>query len=95
MPPIMENKLYGSNKISYQDLGEARLIIKHSQPINTDYAAGRSQHIQNIYIENVEGERFKYPYKHILRNIRRLRVQQVCRKTGGHDVRLSLPLNTH
>ena len=65
MPPIMENKLYGSNKISYQDLGEARLIIKHSQPINTDYAAGRSQHIQNIYIENVEGERFKYPFKHL------------------------------
>ena len=65
MQPIMENKLYGSNKISYQDLGEARLIIKHSQPINTDYAAGRSQHIQNIYIENIEGERFKYPFKHL------------------------------
>ena len=65
MPAIMENKLYGSNRISYQDLGEARLIIKHSQPINTEYAAGRSQHIQNIYIESAEGERFRYPFKHL------------------------------
>lgn len=65
MPAIMENKLYGSNRISYQDLGEARLVIKHSQPINVDLPAGRTMHIESIYIENAEGERFKYPYKHL------------------------------
>ena len=63
--PIMENKLYGTSRISYQDLGEARLIIKHSQPINLDLAAGRSMHVESIYVENADGERFKYPYKHI------------------------------
>jgi pyruvate/2-oxoglutarate dehydrogenase complex dihydrolipoamide acyltransferase (E2) component len=62
---IMENKLYGTNKISYQDLGEARLVIKHSQPVNLGLAAGRTMHIESIYIENADGERFKYPYKHI------------------------------
>ena len=65
MDPIMESKLYGTSKISYQDLGEARLVIKHSQPVNLDLAAGRTMHIEGIYVENTEGERFRYPYKHL------------------------------
>jgi hypothetical protein len=63
--PVMESKFYGTAKISYQDLGEARLIVKHSQPVNTELAAGRTMHIESIYIENADGERFKYPYKHL------------------------------
>jgi hypothetical protein len=63
--PIMESKLYGTSKISYQDLGEARLVIKHTQPVNIDLPAGRTMHIEGIYIENVHGERFKYPLKHL------------------------------
>lgn len=63
--PIMENKMYGTNRISYQDLGEARLIVKHSQPINIDLPAGRTMHIEGIYIENAQGERFLYPVKHL------------------------------
>jgi hypothetical protein len=63
--PIMENKLYGNARMSYQDLGEARLIIKHSQPVNTELAAGRTMHIDSIYIENAQGERFRYPSRHI------------------------------
>jgi hypothetical protein len=65
MEPIMENKLFGTSRMSYQDLGEATLIIKHSQPVNTELAAGRTMHIENIYIENAQGERFRYPTKHI------------------------------
>ena len=63
--PMMESKMFGTPKISYQDLGEARLIVKHSQPINPEVAGGRTMHIQSIYIENIEGERFKYPFKHL------------------------------
>ena len=80
MPAIMENKLYGSNRISYQDLGEARLVIKHSQPINLDLPAGRTMHIESIYIENNSGERFKYPYKHL--NGARALAEQI--KHGGN-----------
>lgn len=65
MAPIMENKMYGNAKISYQDLGEARLVVKHSKPINVELAAGRTQHIEAIYIENAQGERFRYPAKHL------------------------------
>ena len=63
--PVMESKLYGNARMSYQDLGEARLVIKHSQPINLELPAGRTMHIESIYIENAQGERFKYPFKHL------------------------------
>ena len=63
--PIMENKMFGTNKISYQKLGETKLIVKHSQSINPDISGGRSMHIGSIFIENADGERFKYPFKHL------------------------------
>ena len=63
--PVMESKMYGNARMSYQDLGEARLVIKHSQPVNPEIAAGRTMHIDSIYVENSQGERFKYPFKHL------------------------------
>jgi hypothetical protein len=65
MEPIMENKLFGTARMSYQDLGEAKIIIKHTQPVNTELAAGRTMHIESIYVENAQGERFRYPFKHL------------------------------
>jgi hypothetical protein len=62
---MTESKLWGGAKTSYQDLGEAKLIIKHNQPINSDLPAGRTMHIECIYIENQAGERFRYPIKHL------------------------------
>ena len=62
---MMESKMYGTAKISYQDLGEARIVIKHNQPVNTELAAGRTMHVDSIYIENAQGERFRYPFKHL------------------------------
>jgi len=62
---MTESKLWGSAKTSYQDLGETKLIIKHSQPINSNLPAGRTMHIESIYIENQSGERFRYPMKHL------------------------------
>ena len=60
-----ESKLYGTGKISYQDFGNSRIMIKHTENINTEIASGRTQKIGKIYIESSEGERFKYPYKHL------------------------------
>lgn len=62
---MTESRLVGTSKTSYQDLGEATLIVKHSQPINYNAANGRTQHIESIFIENAQGERFRYPYKHL------------------------------
>ena len=63
--PMAESKMYGTSKTSYQRIGNARLAIKHSQPINTESISGRTQKIHSIYIESPSGERFKYPFKHL------------------------------
>mgnify|MGYP006083961831 FL=1 len=58
-------KLYGTSKVSYQDVGNARLTIKHTEGVNQELAAGRTKKIGAIYVENTDGERFKYPFKHL------------------------------
>jgi hypothetical protein len=50
---------------SYQNLGDAKLIVKHSAPVNLENPAGRAQRIESIYVENTAGERFKYPFRHL------------------------------
>ena len=62
---MSESKLFGTSKTSYQDIGEARIIVKHSRPVNYNVPAGRTQHIESIYIESSNGERFRYPFKHL------------------------------
>jgi len=60
-----ESKLYGTSKVSYQNVDNARIILKHTESINQESATGRTQKIGKIYIESPEGERFKYPFKHL------------------------------
>ena len=52
---------YGSTKSSYQKLESARLVIKHNKPVNEEQRGSRSRNIQAIYIENAEGERYRFP----------------------------------
>lgn len=61
---MSESKMFGTSKTSYQDIGDARLVVKHTQPINIASPAGRTQRIESIYIES-NGERFRYPFKHL------------------------------
>ena len=62
---VTEAALTGTNKTSFQNIGDSKLIIKHSAAVDADMAAGRTHRIHSIYIESSEGERFKYPFKHI------------------------------
>ena len=62
---MTESKLYGTARVSYQNVGEARIMIKHTENINQESATGRTQKVGAIYIESADGERFKYPYKHL------------------------------
>ena len=62
---MTESKLYGTSRISYQKVGEARIVIKHTEGINQESATGRTQKIGKIYIESADGERFRYPFKHL------------------------------
>ena len=50
---------YGSSKSSYQQLENAKLIIKHTKPVNEESRGSRSRNISAIYIESADGERYK------------------------------------
>jgi len=60
-----ESKLYGTARTSYQKVGEARIMIKHTENINLEASNPRTKKIGTIYIESAGGERFKYPFKHL------------------------------
>jgi len=57
--------LTGTRKSSYENLDKTRLIIRHSGPVDETVPGARSRHINSLYIENEEGERFKYPITHL------------------------------
>ena len=58
---VMENKLYGSKQKSFYETGGAKIIIKHKKPVDENKLGSRSRNISSIYIENSQGERFKFP----------------------------------
>jgi hypothetical protein len=61
-----ESAMYGTKTMSYQKLMDTRLIIKHSQAVMDDTQPGaRTRHISALFVENQDGERFKYPFIHL------------------------------
>lgn len=55
----------GSMKTSYQQTDGAKLIIRHSKPVNEEIHGSRSRNIKALFIENAQGERFRYPQIHL------------------------------
>lgn len=63
---MAESTMYGSKNMSYQKLMDTRLIIKHSQAVMDDTQPGaRTRNISALFVENQDGERFKYPFIHL------------------------------
>jgi hypothetical protein len=60
-------KFEGGKKTSYRVLEKTKIIAKHRNSIEDESAGARSRkgNIKALYIENSEGERFKYPFIHI------------------------------
>ena len=62
---MSESKMYGTSRTSYEDVDKARLVLKHTQPVNQELPGARTQHVNSIYIESENGERYKYPFRHL------------------------------
>ena len=63
---MSEAAMYGTNKTSFQKLENTRLIIKHKTALPEEMTSGaRSRNISALFVENGEGERFKYPFIHL------------------------------
>lgn len=61
---VIESKLTGTSTKSNQRIGMATLCIRHAKPIS-DNSRSRIHNIDSIFIESNNGERFRYPYKHL------------------------------
>src|SRR6056300_953665 len=57
--------LTGTSKSSFENLNKTILIIRHKGKVDETVPGARSRQIQSLYIENEEGERFKYPLTHL------------------------------
>ena len=62
--PVAEG-LAGTSKSSFENLNKTRLIIRHKGKVDETVPGARSRQIQSLYIENEDGERFKYPLTHL------------------------------
>ena len=60
---MSESKMYGNHKTSFQKFGTAKLSIKHNGTIGE--GESRTSKIGSLFIETAEGEKFKYPFKHL------------------------------
>jgi len=63
-----ESNLFGTKTQSFQKLLDTKLIIKHSKKIPEEQfenSNARTRNISSLFIENQEGERFKYPFVHL------------------------------
>jgi hypothetical protein len=62
---VMKEGMYGSSKTSYQKLENTTLIIKHNKQVDETQPGSRARNILGLFIENSQGERFKYPFIHL------------------------------
>lgn len=61
--PVIESRMHGSSRISIQEFGPVRLIVRHSEAVNEEVPGARSRKIDSMFIETDLGERFRMPFK--------------------------------
>jgi hypothetical protein len=59
------SKMSGTTKSSFQRIGNARLIVRHTDIVNEEKHGARTRHIRALFVENRLGERFAYPHLHL------------------------------
>lgn len=62
--PVLEN-LYGSSKSSYQKIGGAKVIVRHSTAVNEEKRGARTRNIKQVFVETHDGERFRVPHQNL------------------------------
>lgn len=59
------SKVFGTTRSSFQKIGDAKMIIRHTDTVNEEKHGARTRHIKAIFIENKMGERFSFPHPHL------------------------------
>lgn len=60
---VLGEGMYGTSRSSYVKLENARVIVRHTSPVNEALPGARGRQIERIYIENAAGERLLFPTK--------------------------------
>ena len=94
---MSESNMYGTSRTSFENIDTARLVLKHTKPVNLEVPGSRTQNVHSMYIESEAGERFKYPFRHL--NGARAMARHVAEggnqydEFGKHIVEMSTELN--
>lgn len=56
---VMEGTMFGTSRSSFQSIGPVKMIVRHYAPVDETKFAARARHIQSIFLETPNGERFK------------------------------------
>lgn len=62
---IGESSMYGTRRSSYDQVGETRLIVRHTSTIDEEKRGCRTRNIESIFVETSQGERFKLPFTNL------------------------------
>ncbi len=62
---VQESNMHGTSKTSYNKLDRTKMIIRHSKAVDETVSGARSRNINCIFIENAQGERFRFPYNYL------------------------------
>ena len=62
---VQESKMHGTPKTSYDKLDKTRMVIRHSKQVDETVPGARSRNIDCIFIENAQGERFRFPFNYL------------------------------
>ncbi len=62
---MTESRMWGTSRSSYQEMGPAKIIVRHSANINDDVHGARSRNIESVFIENHLGERRLLDFKNL------------------------------
>jgi hypothetical protein len=62
---IGEAAMWGSTKTSYQQIGNAKLVVRHCSPVREDVMGSRGRNILSMFVETKAGERLKFPVCHL------------------------------
>ena len=62
---VQESNMHGTSKTSYNKLDRTRMVIRHSKHVDEQVPGARSRNINAIFIENSQGERFRFPYNYL------------------------------
>ena len=62
---IGESRLHGTSRSSYEQDGDVKIIVRHSDKVDPEQRGARSRKIKALFIETADGARIKLPHNNL------------------------------